>query len=196
MNIQMFCLSLKSWSLFGKLSPAVCSMERRGKVHTRELPRNPGTTACASRRLLRPGLRHSSPSADLQKRCSVVFLSILELLTYPKTCCNLSSSKLLSSVDNKESREEKGKLQPSDVWASITEIEACVLFLCLYWWSQVKGLVLFFLVENNPHMKRTAQSSARFWQLFCSESDSKYMRPFQPPYMWSVLLLGDSALEV
>ena len=40
-------------------------------------------------------------------------------------------------------REEKDKLYSSDVWAIITEIEACVLFLCLYWWSQVKGLVIY-----------------------------------------------------
>ena len=40
-------------------------------------------------------------AVDFQKLCSVIFLLILELLTYPKTCFNLSSSKLLSSVDNK-----------------------------------------------------------------------------------------------
>ena len=194
----MLCLSLKSWSVFGKLSPAVCSMERRSKVHTWELPRDPQEWEHAQAEdSWDQGFGIVHHLLTCKKHCSVVFLSILELLTYPKTCFNLSSSKLLSSVDNKEPREEKGKLHPSDVWAIITEIEACVLFLCLYWWSQVKGLMIFFfLVENNPHMKRTAQSSARFWQLLCSESDSKYMRPCQPPYMWSVLLLGDSALEV
>lgn len=54
-------------------------------------------------------------------------------VSYPKTSFNLSSSKLLSSVDNKELREEKDILYSSDVWAIITEAEACVLFLCVYW---------------------------------------------------------------
>ena len=148
----MLCLSLKSWSLFGKLSPAVCSMERRSKVHTWELPRNPQEWEHAQAEdSWDQGFGIVHHLLTCKKHCSVVFLSILELLTYPKTCFNLSSSKLLSSVDNKEPREEKGKLHPSDVWAIITEIEACVLFLCLYWWSQVKGLMIFFFWLKITH---------------------------------------------
>ena len=146
MNIQMLCLSLKSWIIWGIFSCCLSYGKKKQCSYLRAAWVSSRMTACPSRRFLRPGLWHSSPSVDFQKLCSVVFLLVMELLTYPKTSFNLSSSKLLSSVDNKGPREEKDILYSSDVWAIITEIEACVLFLCLYWWSQVKGLVIYIYI--------------------------------------------------
>ena len=143
MNIQMLCLSLKSWIVWGIFSCCLSYGKKKQCSYLRAAWESSRMTACPSRRFLRPGLWHSSLSVDFQKLCSLVFLLVMELLTYPKMSFNLSSSKLLSSVDNKELREEKDILYSSDVWAIITEIEACVLFLRLYWWSQVKGLVIY-----------------------------------------------------
>lgn len=136
-----------------------------------------------SRRFLRPGLWHSS--------CCWLSRALFCGLSFDSGAINLSKNvfqfkfiKVAFFCWQQKPREEKDKLYSSDVWAIITEIEACVLFLCLYWWPQVKGLVIFFGVENSPHMKQMAQSSAWFWQLFCSGSDSKYMWQGQPLYMW------------
>ena len=140
-------------------------MERSSGAHTSMLPWSPPgwqhTKQCPDRGFPRPGLWHSSPSLDAPTLFSVVFVLILELLTYPKTPFNLSPSKLFSFVYNKESKEvEMGKPYSSGIWAVIARTKACILFLCLYWWSQRKSLVVSFFTQSWRHS--LVQESASF----------------------------------
>lgn len=183
MNIQMLCLSLKPWIVWGIFSCCLSYGEEKKCSYLR--------AAWESSRMTAGQAEDSWDQGFGTVHCCWLSKALFCGLSFDSGAINLSKNvfqfkfiKVAFFCWQQKPREEKDKLYSSDVWAIITEIEACVLFLCLYWWSQVKGLVIFLGVENSPHMKQMAQSSAWFWQLFCSGSDSKYMWQGQPLYMW------------